>query len=423
MNSNSITTPYTSTKLYAWSIAFLSIFINICNSMALNSMTPIMKTLLLEFGLPTTYGGSFVSLFVLINFCLAIPIGIFISKRGIRLTGISGLSILTVGLVLGVFTKDPVVLLFTRIIQGIGYTSCLVIGPMMIISLFPKEKSSLPLGIYMSGTGVGQMIIFSSSTFLIQAGGWRMVWLFAAFATILCLILFIFSTKPEQFINSTKHESKRSYRLSDAAKIPAVWMLGIIYFCFSIGVKGFTPFQNMIYTSQAGVTDAIANTLSTIGAFGMILAGVFAGFVMNNFKNHRGKIFIFIVSVGMFMFAYGYRLNSELQVWIFACTFGWLACAITPSCLILLPQKVPAPLVAVSLSIILTIGRFLGGICGPMVSSISQTIGGSWIHASYPTMLLGIVSIICAFYIGLPLDKKIYTKEHQKPIISIEFAK
>ena len=98
-----------------------------------------------------------------------------------------------VGGVIGLISDSFPILLFSRIIEGMGASLIAVAVPTIIAVTFPPERRGLPTGLWSSWQFIAQALCFFFGVAITDAFGWQGVWwsgiVFALEAVILVLAI------------------------------------------------------------------------------------------------------------------------------------------------------------------------------------------------------------------------------------------
>ena len=106
------------------------------------------------------------------------PGGALVDKRGSRAVGLGGLGVFGAGAVLGALAGSLGVLIFARVIQGVGAG---LVSPASLagaVSGFPPERRGAALGIWGASSGVANLIGPVVGGLLTVAIDWRACWWF-----------------------------------------------------------------------------------------------------------------------------------------------------------------------------------------------------------------------------------------------------
>jgi MFS family permease len=159
----------------------------------------------------------------------------------------------------------------------------------MVSDLYPPEKRSFAISLYMIGPNVGLLAAMALGGWIAQEHGWRSVFIyFGAPGLLLALLLYIFGRDPGLGIFDTPAESKARKQpqgkfFNDLREI--IKIKGFLLICMGTAVAGMVGYGYAIWVptfmvrnfdmplSQAGLTFGIAS--GVFATFGTIFSGYF----------------------------------------------------------------------------------------------------------------------------------------------------
>lgn len=138
--------------------------------------------LALDAGLVT--GGWIASMISCTGFALGLVAGSLADRLGQRQVLIFGLLAMTAGSLLGAFAQSGEVMLLSRFIEGVGYTSVTITGAGMITHVTAAGDRKWALGIWSSYVPVGFSVMLIAGALVLEAWGWRTLWLISSGITV-----------------------------------------------------------------------------------------------------------------------------------------------------------------------------------------------------------------------------------------------
>lgn len=184
MNSQSPASP---TRYgYLLTLLFLVNFLNFFDR-ALPAV--VLESIRAEFGLTDTMLGALGTAFVLVYAVAGIPLG-RLADRHRRLSvlaiGVTCWSLLTAAT--GA-TKNFALLTLMRLGVGVGEACCAPAANSLIGDMYPSERRSRPMGLFMLGLPLGTLAAFAFGGWLAQQYGWRAPFFFAAVPGLIVAVL------------------------------------------------------------------------------------------------------------------------------------------------------------------------------------------------------------------------------------------
>ena len=143
-----------------------------------------------------------------------IPLGYLLDLRGPRKVVSYFLSLTIIGLITFALAQNFLTLLVSRIIIGVGVGACLM-GPLTAYRIWYQDETQQRANSWMLMVGaIGMLSSSLPVQFFLPLIGWRNIFLFLAFITLVCIVLII--------IFIPQWTSKSSQK-NDEAKLSVVW--------------------------------------------------------------------------------------------------------------------------------------------------------------------------------------------------------
>jgi predicted MFS family arabinose efflux permease len=278
--------------IFALSVLFAINTLNFFDRQVFGAIAePVRK----EWGLSDSAIGLVGTAFTLVYAAVGLPLGSMtdkLARKKILSVGVFIWSILTAasGLAMSYWQ-----LFALRLGVGVGEATCAPAATSLIGDLYPADKRSKALSIFMLGLPVGIALSYAISGSVAQAYGWRAAFYVAGIPGLICTLAILFIHEPKRGakelhdIGARKREGS-SYKL--VLSIPTMWWIiasGALqtFNMYAIG-QFLTPFL-MRYHGQdirtAGFTTMVVFGLS--GIPGLLLGGVIGDAVMKRRDNGR----------------------------------------------------------------------------------------------------------------------------------------
>jgi len=176
---------------YAWVVLFAVYMATLAAPLNQMKVPPVMPILRESFDLGYSGAGMLMSIFSILGFVLAIPAGFILQRIGIKKTGLISVAAVLLGSVLGALSGTTVMLFASRFVEGAGMGLIMVAAPAALSLWFPAERRGLPMGLWASCVGIGNIAALNLAPALAAASGWRAVWWAGAIVAALAFVLFI----------------------------------------------------------------------------------------------------------------------------------------------------------------------------------------------------------------------------------------
>jgi MFS family permease len=259
-----------------WSLAVL-VAINILNFYDRHVAGALVEPVRKEFSLSDTQIGWLNTAFTILYGVVGLPLGRLadkISRKKLLAAGIVVWATLT-GSAKWVFTYP--LLVFTRLGMGVGEATCAPVATSWIGDLYPRERRSKPLALFMLGVPIGGALSFFFSGPIALRYGWRTAMVFAALPALLLIPLLLALREPQRGA-SEQHKTAQSGSIMQILRIPTFWWIALSgalvnFNLYAIGtfLPAFFGRVHHMNVARAGIITGI------VYAIGGILGGTIAG--------------------------------------------------------------------------------------------------------------------------------------------------
>jgi predicted MFS family arabinose efflux permease len=383
---------------YAWVV--LGVVFLASTAAPLNQMKvpPIMPVLMEAFNLSIGSAGLLMSVFAITGFILALPAGIIVQRLGLKTTGLIAVGGLVVGSVLGALSSTAGLLLFSRVIEGVGMGLIAVVAPASIAMWFPPEKQGTPMGIWATWVPAGSLVMYLLAPTLAASFGWQSIWWFGAVIALLAFVLFwIFMRVPpspaaQPGLKTGASPADEAPNMRKALANRSIWLLGLEFACFNLGLGAISTFYPTFLSAERGFSLAGAALTSSLMLIVVIFFAPLAG-VLSDKIGSRKLVFTVPFLIVAVMMLFPFRITGWLiPAWMIL--LGVVVGAIPTATFSAAPEVMGKPQLAGFGMAVIMFGQNLGMFAGPViVGPLIENAG--WAAAGYamiPVLLLGLVS-------------------------------
>jgi len=285
------------------------------------------------------------------------------------------------------------------LLMGVGISASTVLPGSLVLANWFEARRGLAMGIAISGTTVGGMVMTLVASSLIIGRGWRMAYVTLGLPMILIvvplLVLTVRSRPPGTVKLTVAQGAERleGFETLEALRARSFWMLVIANLCFGCAAAG-TVAHLVAYLEGVGYRPGAA-ALAMSGFFGCAALGKIAmGYVADRSSARLALAADFAVTGIAFVMVFGAAHLMVLAA--FAVVFGVAAAA--P--LVLLPLLVAESLGRRRYGVLgaLTgLAGTLGATVGPVVAGRVFDMTGSYAGAFEFFILLDIIGAAAAF--------------------------
>lgn len=273
-----------------WIILLLSFLVNLSSGFALQSIPPLLPSLIAEFQVSHAMAGSLMSFVALPGLLLAIPAGALAARYGAKAIGTAGLLIAALGAMLSALSPSFPVLQLSRLIVGIGWPLSWVAALSLIPQWFSKEERGLAMGFMAMGMPTAVAAAFNILGRVEVSYDWRVsLWItFGVSLAVLLAFLFFAREKP----------GERATLSFSGLRNAQIWVLGLIWAFFNVAVVSFSTWGKTLFIEFRGLepayADFVASLIIAVG-FATPLTGLLADILK------RRKLLLIIGALYMIM--------------------------------------------------------------------------------------------------------------------------
>jgi len=382
---------------YAWIILVVVFLASVAAPLNQAKIPPLMPVIMDAFQLSIGQAGWLMSVFALTGLFLSLPTGILLQKYGPKKLGLVALACLTLGATIGALSKDPGLLLFSRVIEGSGMGLIAVVAPAAIAMWFPAKKQGIPMGIWATWVPLGSLLVYILAPAMVTTVGWQSVWWLGAIFSLLILIIYaIFMRMPPWLDATSQQETPASGRFELAMFLktvnnPTIWGLGLLFSCFSIVLMGLGTYYPTFLVEVRGYQLSQAAYISSIATVLILFSAPFFGWLSDRIGSRRLLFSLpFLVFSGMMFFPFKI---VDWQIYAYMILQGSIAGAVPTATFAAAPEVMRKPEFAGIGIAIVMFGQNLGMFIGPILfGELVENLG--WVTAGYcliPFCLLAFV--------------------------------
>jgi len=245
--------------------AALVVGVGISSALHIGKLPVAIPALQQALGLGLLQAGFLLSLVQLAGMLLGLFIGLAADRLGPLRVMRTGLVLLALGSALGALAPDVRVLLWSRVLEGLGFLLAVLPAP-ALLRLWVQHPPTLAraLGWWGAYMPVGTALALLGGAGVIGLVGWRGLWWGLAGVSLLALALLHMGARAQP-AQPAQRSPRLWPRLRRTLGAPAPWLMAMAFFCYSgqwLAVVGFLP---TIY-SEAGVAGLALGLLTALAA-------------------------------------------------------------------------------------------------------------------------------------------------------------
>ena len=178
-----------------WPVMWVVFGAGIIAAMHLGKLPPALPEIRADLQVDLVIGGWIASMISLTGFALGLIAGTLADKLGQRRVLITGLLVLCVGTFMGAAATTGSLMLFSRFVEGLGFTAVTVTGVGMITHVTSPRDRKWALGIWSSYLPLGFSGILVGAAIVLQNYDWQFLWILSAGLTLTWTLIVVLVTK------------------------------------------------------------------------------------------------------------------------------------------------------------------------------------------------------------------------------------
>ncbi len=295
------------------------IAINILNFYDRYVLGALAEPIRREFQLTDTQIGLLGSIFIWLYAIVGVPLGRLADRRSRKKLLACGIVVWSALTGLAAFATSYAMLLGSRLGFAIGEAVVAPAATSWIGDLFPAQKRSRPLALFMLGVPVGGALTYFFSGPISQVYGWRAAMVIAAVPAVLLIPLLLRLREPQRGAAET-HRDELSVKDSTRAmvRIPTLWWIvasgaTLNFNMYALGLFMPAYLSRIHHVSLAGSGIGTGITYAAGGITGSLFAGWLGDRVVHRSK-HARMLWAAALSLAGAPVAYLGILNDDVRV-------------------------------------------------------------------------------------------------------------
>ena len=254
----------------ALAVLFAVNLLNIYDRQVLGALAEPVRR---EFGLSDMQIGALSTLFTLVYAVFGLPLGRMADTRGRRGLLAAGVAVWTSLTALGGLASSYAMLLASRLGVAVGEAACAPAATSWIGDLYPPERRSRAMAVFMLGVPLGVALSFAISGPVAQAWGWRAAMLVAALPAVVLIPALLRLEEPARGATQKAAAGGREVLRSPAFLwiIASGALVNFVLYAISTFFPAFLTRFHGLSVAQAGVWAGIGS-----GAAGVLGASAAA---------------------------------------------------------------------------------------------------------------------------------------------------
>ena len=382
----------------SWGPVLLAIGAGILAAFQVGKVHIALPSIRHSFALSLVSASWLLSALSVVGLFVATPTGSYAGKIGTKKTLILGLLLVAAASAAGAFSPTSAWLLWSRLLEGIGFVMIVVAAPSLIVELTTQADIRLALAGWSCFMPGGIALITLLAPLLLATHTWRALWLANALLILLYAVLLMVAVKPRTVIPvEPQAHPLAEFRAVATARGPL--FLAIIFGMYTMQQLAIMGFMPTLLIEKFSVSPSRAGVLVSIAMASNILGNLAAGLLLQRGIRRSvliGATSIFMVIMSLGMFSFGLSLAPVyLCAFLFSCVGGIVPASVISAA----PIHAPSEQLIPATNGLLVQGSNLGIVLGPpLVSSVAAGLGWRWVPAT--TLLAALIATLLAAKVG-----------------------
>lgn len=335
------------------------------------------------------------SIITFIGIFLAVPAGGVGQKYGPKKTIVIAAVIMAVGSLIGAFATSGSALIFSRGIEGIGYITITICGPIAITQYVAREKLGSAMGIFLVWVSMGQIIAFNLTPPLYHSVGYRGVWITYALLSLVAASFVLFGIKTRRGtvdVNSTEQSNvTTSGAFKEILKNRDLWFLCLAYIAFNAMLLCMLTYIPT-FLMENGVSVATAGFVASLPMLLALVASPMYGAISDKIGSTK---VLFLISLFALMPGAIMMFSSTGALMYIGVVIAGLLGMGNPAMAFASIGKVnPKPELAGAGMGFLVASSMVGMFIGPMLVPFLFQMGGTWSTMSWVIIPITVIGVI-----------------------------
>jgi MFS family permease len=402
-----------STPSTRWAVVALIISASIVSAFQIGKVPVALGELRADLGFGLVAAGWAISMFNMIGVIGGMPAGAVIGRFGPERVAVSGLLIFAAAGILGAMADNTGTLLVSRFLEGVGFLMAHVAVPSLILRHSASQHQKLIFGAWGAYMGGGQAIIMVLSPPILEAVGWRGLWIANAVLLIVLACALAVATQVTRTRGAADKLSPGGFLrdLRETLLSGGPSALAICFGCYALNYIAVVGFLPTIFSDTLGLTPRNAAVLTALVALANATGNVTGGILLH-YGFSRWKLLVTshvvmgLCSIGIF--ADGIPFFARYGLCLLSMGVGGILPASIVSAIAI---HAPRPHLVAMTNGLVTQGTGLGQVIGPPLVAFVAILAGGWQWSPLVVVSFAVAGIALAFYIR-GLESRAQTGNH-----------
>jgi MFS family permease len=386
----------TQSRQTQWPIVWVAFGAGIVAATHIGKLPPALPEIRLALDAGLVTGGWIASMISCTGFALGLVAGSLADRLGQRQVLIFGLLAMTAGSLLGAFAQSGEVMLLSRFIEGVGYTSVTITGAGMITHVTAAGDRKWALGIWSSYVPVGFSVMLIAGALVLESWGWRTLWLISSGITVVWAGIVWKATLGWQRQSGNVAMTSMLNNVTRCLASPGALLAAgcfALYASQHISMMAWLPsYMREVYGSSALVAAVVPAVVLMFNAIG----NWFSAWAMGRGVSIWSLLAVGAIGMGLSQIGIFSAFLPDTARLGFAVLFGIFGGMVPAAALGSVAIYTPSPSQIGTMNGLMVMGTSTGMLFGPPAVAAMRAVMGNWNDVVWLMVSLATVGVILA---------------------------
>ena len=381
----------------SWPAVGAALFAGVVAAGYVGKLPPALPALKTEFGLSLVEAGWVVSTFNTVALAAAVGFGLVADRIGAFRFALTGLALLVGGGLAGTAAPSGAWLIGSRVIEGAGLLAVTVSGTALIFAATAPLDRKLTLGIWSTYMPFGMAVTMLAAPALIDAAGWRGLWLAVVAATVVCAA--VLASQRRNYPPATP--SGRTFgAIAAALRQPGPWWNSLVMTFYTAQWSGVMVWLPTFLVQTRGASLAAASMIAA-AVVAINVPGNLTGAWLMQRHSPRGLV---VCAAAVLMGAFAVGIFAEgAPDWLrfgSCLAFSYFSGVIPAVSFAASQSYARSQSQVASLQGLMMQGSNLGQFVGPPAVAAAVSATGRWGDAVYVMVAAAVLTLSCGLAVA-----------------------
>jgi MFS family permease len=369
-------------------------------------LPPALPSIRAEIGLDIVTAGWLASMFGATGSLIAMFLGAAADRIDHWRLAVGGLALMAISGVAGSLAFTGAQLTLSRLFEGIGFLGVVVAAPSIIAQASSGRARNAFLGIWAGYLPGGVSIMILAAPFVLQAAGWRVLWVVLALPTLLtATAMYAFGQRASRDDTGPPPETTLRHNIGGAISRPGPWLLAGCFALYGAQLYAIIIWMPTFMIEERGIGAAAASGLT-----GVLIVANGTSSVLGSYLLRQGAVPWAMIAVSgavMLLSAAGALVStfSDVLRYLFSVILCSAGGVVASGVFAIAPSIAPSSGQLGTINGMLVQASNLAQFVGPAAVALGIAMSGHWDSALWLMLGANILLILSALLVHRQLGK------------------